>query len=69
MTLPRSSHRVASRRRWPRLISPVLHLRDTLAAGDGLCDEAAVRILVEEGPERVRELDRAGIRFDKRKGS
>ncbi len=48
--------------------SPVLHLRDTLAAGDGLCDEAAVRILVEEGPERVRELDRAGIRFDKRKG-
>ncbi|NLE74577.1 MAG: L-aspartate oxidase [Actinobacteria bacterium] len=48
--------------------SPVLHLRDTLTAGDGLCDEAAVRILVEEGPERVRELDRAGIRFDKRRG-
>ena len=48
--------------------SPVLHLQDTLVAGDGLCDEAAVRILVEEGPERVRELDRAGIRFDKRHG-
>lgn len=48
--------------------SPVLHLRDTLAAGDGLCDESMVRILVEEGPERVRELDRAGIRFDKQNG-
>jgi L-aspartate oxidase len=48
--------------------SPDQHLRDTLAAGDGLCDEAAVRVLVEEGPERVRELMGWGCRFDMRDG-
>ena len=30
--------------------SPELHARDTIRAGDGLCDEAAVRVLVEDGP-------------------
>jgi L-aspartate oxidase len=30
--------------------SPALHAADTIRAGDGLCDEAAVRVLVEEGP-------------------
>jgi L-aspartate oxidase len=49
--------------------SPELHLADTLAAGDGLCDEEAVRTLVEEGPERVRELIAWGCRFDRREGS
>lgn len=44
--------------------SPAGHLADTLAAGAGLCDEAAVRVLVEEGPDRVRELIGAGARFD-----
>jgi L-aspartate oxidase len=44
--------------------SPELHAADTLAAGDGLCDEAAVRALVEEGPDLVRELMRWGARFD-----
>ena len=44
--------------------SPALHAADTLAAGDGLCDEAAVRVLVEEGPDLVRELMRWGARFD-----
>lgn len=44
--------------------SPALHLTDTLAAGDGLCDEAAVRVLVEEGPQYVRELMAWGARFD-----
>lgn len=44
--------------------SPDLHLQDTLAAGVGLCDLDAVRILVEEGPERVRELAALGARFD-----
>jgi L-aspartate oxidase len=44
--------------------SPADHLADTLAAGVGLCDEAAVRVLVEEGPDRVRELIAAGARFD-----
>lgn len=44
--------------------SPALHLADTLAAGDGLCDERAVRVLVEEGPHYVRELIDWGVRFD-----
>jgi len=33
-----------------------LHLQDTLNAGDGLCDPAAVKILVGEGAERIEEL-------------
>ena len=33
-----------------------LHERDTLNAGDGLCDRAAVRILVHEGPAAIRQL-------------
>jgi len=45
-----------------------LHLADTLRAGAGLCDERAVRVLVEEGPERVRELIDLGARFDRRPG-
>jgi L-aspartate oxidase len=44
--------------------SPELHWRDTLAAGAALCDKNAVRVLVEEGPARVRELQLAGARFD-----
>src|SRR5829696_2379484 len=36
--------------------SPAKHFADTLAAGDGLCDERAVSVLVEEGPRYVREL-------------
>jgi L-aspartate oxidase len=42
-----------------------IHFEDTLRAGDGLCREAAVRILVEEGPERIRELISWGAEFDK----
>jgi L-aspartate oxidase len=34
----------------------ILHLQDTLSAGDGLCNPAAVKILVEEGAERIEEL-------------
>ncbi len=44
--------------------SPKLHRRDTLAAGAALCDAAAVQVLVEEGPARVRELQTAGAEFD-----
>ena len=44
--------------------SPELHRRDTLAAGAALCDAAAVQVLVEEGPARVRELQTAGAAFD-----
>jgi len=42
-----------------------LHLADTLAAGAGLCDAAAVRILVDEGPHRVQELISLGVTFDR----
>jgi L-aspartate oxidase len=45
-----------------------LHLTDTLEAGVGLCDDEAVRVLVEEGPERVRELEQLGAKFDRRDG-
>ena len=44
--------------------SPFLHLEDTLEAGAGLCDPAAVNVLVTEGPDRVRELMAIGARFD-----
>jgi L-aspartate oxidase len=40
-----------------------LHLQDTLSAGDGLCNPAAVKILLEEGPGRIDEL----IAWDKHK--
>jgi L-aspartate oxidase len=45
--------------------SPDLHFDDTVNAGAGLCDEEAVRVLVDEGPERVRELIDICPRFDK----
>jgi L-aspartate oxidase len=44
--------------------SPELHWRDTLAAGGALTDAEAVRVLVTEGPDRVRELLDAGAQFD-----
>ncbi len=44
--------------------SPELHRKDTLAAGAALCDAAAVQVLVDEGPARVRQLQTAGARFD-----
>ena len=43
--------------------SPELHAADTIRAGDGLCDESAVRVLVEQGPVYVRELLQWGTRF------
>ena len=45
--------------------SPDQHLEDTLVAGAGVCDPEAVRILVSEGPARVRELQTLGARFDR----
>ncbi|MBI2860408.1 MAG: L-aspartate oxidase [Chloroflexi bacterium] len=44
--------------------SPGLHFQDTVAAGDGLCDEEAVRILVDEAPDRISELVNLGVTFD-----
>ena len=45
--------------------TPELHARDSLAAGDGLCDERAVRVLAEEGAAYVRELMDWGVAFDR----
>lgn len=42
-----------------------LHLQDTLNAGDGLCNPEAVKVLVEEGPERIEELIQWGTEFDR----
>jgi len=45
--------------------SPDLHFEDTVKAGAGLCDEKAVRVLVDEGPDRVRELMEVCPHFDR----
>jgi len=45
--------------------SPEQHFVDTVVAGAGICDEAAVRALVREGPAAVRELAEIGARFDR----
>src|SRR5437868_8610746 len=42
-----------------------LHLQDTLNAGDGLCNPEAVRVLVEDAPERIEELVVWGTQFDR----
>ena len=41
------------------------HIEDTLIAGDGLCDEEVVKIVVEEGPPRIKEIIDYGTNFDK----
>ena len=45
-----------------------LHEEDTLYAGDGLCNRAAVRVLVEEGPAAIQELIEWGAEFDREAG-
>ena len=42
-----------------------LHLQDTLNAGDGLCNQEAARVLVEDAPERIEELIAWGTQFDR----
>ncbi|MBI5203164.1 MAG: L-aspartate oxidase [Elusimicrobia bacterium] len=42
------------------------HVQDTLTAGAGLCREDIVRLTVEEGPARIRELIEIGVRFSER---
>ncbi len=44
--------------------SPELHLKDTIAAGDGLCNLETVRILVNEAPARIADLVNLGVPFD-----
>ena len=43
-----------------------LHVRDTLAAGAGLCKESVVRTIVEEGPASIAELIEMGMKFSER---
>jgi L-aspartate oxidase len=45
--------------------TPAQHAADTIAAGDGLCVEAAVTVLVEDGVRYVNELIEWGARFDR----
>ncbi|MEA3460585.1 MAG: L-aspartate oxidase [Bacteroidota bacterium] len=42
------------------------HVEDTLVAGDHLCNEEVVRMVVNEGPDQIRELIQWGTKFDKR---
>ncbi|MER9586285.1 L-aspartate oxidase [Mesorhizobium sp. M0276] len=44
---------------------PALHLSDTLAAGDGLCDADAARRIVYAAPGPIEDLARLGVRFDR----
>ncbi|MDT8336113.1 MAG: FAD-dependent oxidoreductase, partial [Desulfurivibrionaceae bacterium] len=42
-----------------------LHIKDTLIAGAGLCHEDVVRMVIEKGPERIRELLELGVAFSR----
>lgn len=42
-----------------------LHIKDTLDAGDGLCNKDVVKMVVENGPERIKELVQQGASFNK----
>ncbi len=44
--------------------SPELHFKDTMAAGDGLCDAEAVRILTDEAADCMADLIKFGVPFD-----
>ncbi len=54
---------------WSEDDDPESHARDTIEAGAGLCNEEVVRLVVTEGPERIRELIRLGVQFSLRKGT
>ncbi|HET8958718.1 MAG TPA: FAD-binding protein, partial [Microcella sp.] len=49
--------------------SPELHARDTLAAGAGLSDPEAVRLLAREGAARLHDLVALGVEFDRVSGA
>ena len=42
------------------------HIKDTLIAGDGLCNEEIVNLVVKEGPQQIKELISWGTLFDKK---
>ncbi|MFZ7125858.1 MAG: L-aspartate oxidase [Desulfobacterales bacterium] len=47
-----------------RLDSFDLHIQDTLASGDGLCNREVVEMVVRDGPDRIRELVNLGVHFN-----
>ena len=66
MTAPPGGRRAVSpQRSAPMTARPTEHARDTLIAGVGLCDPAAVQVLCEEGPARLGELMALGAAFDR----
>src|SRR5260221_3755067 len=44
------------------------HLHDTLEAGRGLCDESLSRLLCEEGPDCIRQMDEWGVGWARKDG-
>jgi len=42
------------------------HIRDTIIAGDGICNEEVVRLVVQEAPARIKDLIELGVPFDKK---
>ncbi len=42
-----------------------LHIEDTLSAGDGLCDKEVAKMIVKDGPQRIKELVKQGANFNK----
>jgi L-aspartate oxidase len=40
-----------------------LHIKDTIKAGDGLCHEDIVKLVVENGPDRIKDLEQWGVKF------
>ncbi|HUX59163.1 MAG TPA: L-aspartate oxidase [Bacteroidales bacterium] len=42
------------------------HIRDTLIAGDGFCNEEVVRMVVQEAPDRIKDLINLGVSFDRK---
>ena len=46
--------------------SPVLHIEDTMRAGAGLCDHAAVMFLAQQAPSCIQSLVKMGVAFDRR---
>ncbi len=48
---------------------PEIHKSDTLIAGRGLCEDSAVDVLVNEGPDRIDDIIADGMEFDKENGN
>ena len=46
-----------------------LHIKDTLASGDGICNPDVVETVVKDGPDRINELIQLGVKFNTRKNT